>query len=270
MFFVGGEAQYDITPLVGSVSWSSSHRELAQKLNFSVAFNDDRYFPIIPVELGGLIVLMVNGVEAIRGVVVDETRSGRGPQEYTGMDFAFYLNRFADTYQFNGVLVETAIRQVCTDAGISIGNISAGGVRITKIYKDTSRADIISDIREQVEAATKKSHRLEMRGADIYFEPSTAILARPTFKQAENLTVLPGTAAISNPSRAQKITWGKEGEAAVEEITLTLPGDPSVRAGRVLEIDEPVAGLSGKYFITDAAHTIEAGVYTVALGLEVA
>ena len=267
LFYVAGGKQYDITPLIGKFSWSSSHREMAQKISFSAAFNDDRYFPIIPIDLGGLVVLHNNGVEVLRGIVVEEPRSGRKAREYTGLDFAFYLNRFADTYQFN-TSAEAAIRKICTDVGLPIGNLTVTGVRINKIYNDTSRADIISDIREQVEKATGKAFRLEMRGPAVYFEPQTELLISPRFRQASNLAELPGALAISDPRRTRKIQWGKDGEKVIEAADLTLPGDNRIRAGRVIEFDEPVTGLAGKYFITDATHTVEAGIHTVAMGLE--
>lgn len=270
LYCVTAGKQYDITPLVGTFSWSSSHRELAQKINFSIAFNDDRYFPIIPVSLESLVVLYKGKQEVLRGLVVDETRKGRGERDYTGMDFAFYLNRSTETYQFNGMAASAAIAKICADAKIPVGKIAPIPFRITKIYTDTTLADIVNDIRQQVEEATGVEYRLEMRSDGLHVGPQTAIVVTPRFLLYPNGPEYAGGLSISGPSRARKLEGDAPGAAVIETASVTMLGDITVRAGRILELNEPVTGLIGKYLILDVTHTVQGGVHTMTLGLEVA
>lgn len=57
LWTVKDNKMYNVTPLVGSLLWQSNIDQLGEKLNFDIAFNDDRYFPLNPVDIGNLIIL---------------------------------------------------------------------------------------------------------------------------------------------------------------------------------------------------------------------
>lgn len=59
----------------------------------------------------------------------------------------------------------------------------------------------------------------------------------------------------------------KELAKVTEEASITLLGDDSVRAGRLLNVNEPVTGIQGTYVINDVSHTINDKVHTMTLGL---
>lgn len=61
----------------------------------------------------------------------------------------------------------------------------------------------------------------------------------------------------------------KELSKVVEEASVELIGDDSVRAGRLIEINEPITGLKGKYLINDVTHNIANGIHTMNLSLGV-
>lgn len=54
-----------------------------------------------------------------------------------------------------------------------------------------------------------------------------------------------------------------------ESGSVNLLGDYRARAGRVITLNEPITGLQGDYFITDAQHNISNGIHTMTLTLEV-
>jgi len=54
-----------------------------------------------------------------------------------------------------------------------------------------------------------------------------------------------------------------------EENSVEVMGNDAVRAGRILELTEPLTGLSGKYLINDVTHTIKDGIHTMRPGLGV-
>lgn len=62
----------------------------------------------------------------------------------------------------------------------------------------------------------------------------------------------------------------KELNKIQETGAVSLLGNHEARAGRLLTLNEPVTGLVGDYFITDAQHTISNGIHLMTLSLEVA
>lgn len=54
-----------------------------------------------------------------------------------------------------------------------------------------------------------------------------------------------------------------------EDNSIELIGNDDVRAGRVLEVNETLTGMKGKYLISDCTHTIKGGIHTMQIGLKV-
>lgn len=61
----------------------------------------------------------------------------------------------------------------------------------------------------------------------------------------------------------------KELNRIQENGSVQLLGNSEARAGRLLTLNEPVTGLIGDYFITDAQHSISNGIHLMTLNLEV-
>ncbi|AOT70689.1 XkdQ/YqbQ family protein [Geosporobacter ferrireducens] len=53
-----------------------------------------------------------------------------------------------------------------------------------------------------------------------------------------------------------------------EENSIELPGNDQVRAGRTLELEEPITGMIGKYLVKDVIHRVEKGIHRMSVGLE--
>lgn len=61
----------------------------------------------------------------------------------------------------------------------------------------------------------------------------------------------------------------KELNRIQETGSVSLLGHYEVRAGRIITLKEPITGLQGDYFITDAQHSISNGIHLMSLSLEV-
>ncbi|MCT4605856.1 MAG: hypothetical protein N4A64_07085 [Marinisporobacter sp.] len=310
--------QTDITPLVGSISWRSNINELGQQLTFDIAFNDDRYFPMNPVDLGSLIILN-NKDEILRAIVVSEQRNGRGRIEYSCFDYAFYLNKSKAVYQFNKVTGKKAIETMLNDFNVPIGNIAPINTVINKIYREKAISEIIKDILDIAKKHTGKKYRMEMRQGKLCIEKQEELIIKGTFQLAENIQPYDITKALSSPSRKRSIeemknsvqvvfnnhvienrkkdelikqygllqevtTIDKKDKAKArniadkiledfgkifEENSVEIMGDDKVRAGRTIEIKEPITGMTGKYLIKDVNHTVKNGIHKMQLGLGV-
>ncbi len=203
LFCITNNQQYNITPMIGDMSWQSSTDQLGVRLDFENAYNDDRYFPINPVDIGSIIILS-NQAEIYRGVAVKENRSGRGAIQYNSFDFAFYLNKSKAVYQFRKMPADGAIKKMLGDFGVPF-SITSIPIPISKIYSGTVVSDIIKDILEQAQKATGIKYRLEMRADTLYIEQQQDLIVTPTFKLCDIFGPYPVTAAVSNPTRSRSI-----------------------------------------------------------------
>ena len=313
---------FDISSMVGSISWKSNIDQLGLQLDFDLAFNDTKYFPDNPVDLGNVIILE-NEDEIFRGVAITENRNGRGSIGYTAMDYAFYLNKSKMIYQFNKISVSQAIHTILKDLNIPIGAITEIPTVIQKICKGEVASDIIKGLLKQAKDELGRTYRMEMRQGKLFIEEQQQLQVKPTFKLASNLTHHDGQRAISNPSRKRsieemrnsiKIISGDENSTSVvadkkddelirkygllqevqtpekkdiaqarniaanlladlgkvfEQNSVEMPGDDSVRAGRLIEIEEPVTGMKGQYLVRSASHTVANGIHRMNLDLGV-
>lgn len=318
LWLVKGSTMTNITPLIGTIGRRSNEDELGEELTFDIAFNDVKFFPKNPCDIGDLVVLKNNGVEITRGIIVDEGRSGRNPIPYTAFDFAFYLNKSKAIYQFKKMAASQCITKILNDFGVPVGAVASMSIPIDKIFNDVVVIDIIREIIEFVEQKTGNKYLLEMRQGKMFIELQKDMLIKASFTLGNK--VVDAVDAISNPTRKRsianminsikvvgnddKLVLSKSDDAMVkkygklqkvikldqdeklsaeqiaqnelnelskvtEESGIELMGDDKARAGRLLEVVEPITGIDGTYLIKDVSHTISGGIHKMSLGLEV-
>jgi hypothetical protein len=318
LFNLSSNIETNITPLVRDIQWRSSIHELGEQLNFNIALNDDRYFPSSSIDLGNLISLRHED-EIFNGVVVSQQKNGRGSVGYTCFDYAFYLNKSSDTYQFNKISAKKAIETILKDFNVPVGYIAPMSTIIDKIYSAKTVSEIIKDIIDLAEKERGIKYRMEMRRGRLYIQRQQDLVIKPVFKLAENIQEYDVSNSISNPSRRRTIENMKNSIKLIsndkviaeaqnsrlmaqygvlqevrnvdtkdkakakniarnilyelgkifEENSLEMIGNDRVRAGRIMEIYEPVTGMKGQYLINDVNHTVRNGIHRMQLGLGV-
>ena len=265
LWLVKGTTMTNITPMIGSIGWRSNVDELGDEISFDIAFNDARHFPKNPCDLGDLIILK-NGNEINRGIIVDESKSGRNPIGYSAFDYAFYLNKSNAIYQFNKVRADIAIKKILNDFRISIGNIVSMPTVINQIFNNKVASDIIREIIEIVENETGQKLIMEMRQGKIYIEKQKDLIIKGTFNLAENVTNIDVTGAIMNPSKTRSFINMKNSIQVVSEDTLiTTVSNQSLikRFGRLQEVvsidaeDKAKAAIIGKNTLKELAKISE-------------
>ncbi len=315
-----GTKSYDITPLVTTISWDSN-LSLMAAMEFEIIWSDTAHIPINPCDLGDVVILTKAGEEVHRGVIVTESRSGRGNLKYTVYDYAWYLGKSKSVYQFNRMPASQAITRILNDFGMLIGNVPTMNTIIDDIYIEKSPAEIIEDIYKREEQRTGKRFNVEMRQGKIYFEEMKDLVIKGTFRLAANVEpydVLSNplgvdrTRTIDSMRNRVKILIEKdknyevvaraEDEALIkkygliEEVfkidaedaakarevarillqrlakiqetnSLTLMGDVAFKAGRLLDVTEPITGMNGRYIIVKAKHTVKNQIHTMNLEL---
>lgn len=195
----------NIMPLVGSISWKSNKDELGDEINFTLAYNDDRYIPKNVCDLGDLLIFKNGNYEITRVIVVEENKSGRESVSYVAYDYAFYLNKSTAIYQFNKIKADQAIKKICKDFNIPVGKIESINAKVKKIFNGKVVSEIIKEILSDAEKVTKKKYIMEMRQGKLYIENRKNIKIKGAFKLADNLNANDVKTAISNPSRKRSI-----------------------------------------------------------------
>lgn len=238
LWLVKGKTMTNITPMIGSLGWRSNTDELGDELSFDIAFNDARYFPSNPCELGDLVILK-NGSEITRAIIVEEKKNGRNPIGYSAFDYAFYLNKSNAIYQFNKVRADKAIRKILSDFRIPIGNIVSMPTLINQIFNNKVVSDIIREIIELVESDTGQKLLMEMRQGKLYIEKRKDLIVKGTFNMAENITNINVTGAIMNPSKTRSIVDMKNSiQVVLDDKLITTVADQSLinRFGKLQEV----------------------------------
>lgn len=200
----GQSKRYDITPIVGNFSWDSNFSIMAA-LEMEVSFSDTKFFPKNPCDLGDIIILTKDKSEVFRGVIVNESRSGRNAVEYSVYDYAWYLGKSKTVYQFNGISATKAIEKILSDFGMQIGSIVNMPTHIDKIYIQESPAKIIQDIINKVQNSEGYMINVEMRRGRIYFEKRKDLLITGRFRIADNVESYDVLSSISEANRTRSI-----------------------------------------------------------------
>lgn len=197
-------ARYDITPLVGEIAWDSNFSLMAA-LEMEIAYSDTRFFPKNPCDVGDHVILTKDKDEIFRGVIVNETRSGRGPIRYTVYDYAWYLCNSTTVCQFNKISATQAVTKILNDFGMKIGSMLTMPTLVDKIYIQECPACIIEDILTQVENKEGYKINVEMRQGKIYFEKRQDLVIEGRFRLADNLGERDVLQAIGESNRTRSI-----------------------------------------------------------------
>lgn len=177
--------QIDITDYAGNINWSDSVDTLGAQLDFSIP-KDNAYINFF-VDVGDIISLNKGSDIVFKGIVVDKNINGIFEESFSAFDFAFYLNKSQVIKQFNNVSASVSISGICSEQGISIGEVPNLSTNINHIYFENTIAEIIDHILEQCTNETGKIYYKEVVGEKLYiFEKGTKII-NPTYKMAVNV-----------------------------------------------------------------------------------
>lgn len=197
---------YNITKLIGNLTWSDDLETLGTKISFDFTRNaDDKYLIRFDIaECGDKVILTNDTNEVFRGIITD-LDWGKHNKSITCFDYAFYLNQSKTVKQFYKIAANRAILELCKLFNVPVGSIEVMSTRITKIYKDKTIAEIIKDIIQQVEQETGEKYRLEMRAGKLYIIKYYEIAVNPTFQASENSETFKILNAIGEVSKSESI-----------------------------------------------------------------
>lgn len=178
----------DISPVTSNYVRSDNVNSLGMSLTFELLNNPlDKMQRNNELELGGKIILSHNGVNVFNGIIVGYDRSGVNRYSYRCYDFGFYLNKSETMIQFNGVSVSTALKRLCNENKIPVGEITNISTVVTKIYNGEKISDVIKDLLKLATDELGIKYRLEVRENKLYIQRYQDLILTAYYKPAYNV-----------------------------------------------------------------------------------
>ena len=133
------DKKYDITNIVEKVQWSGDYKSVARKLDFSILTR----VTDISISVGDFILFYVNNEKIFSGIVWETSVASSGDSmSILAYDNGIYLLKNNLAYNFKNTQAEDIASKVCTDLGITVGNIISTSVNITKLFLLIERVSI--------------------------------------------------------------------------------------------------------------------------------
>ena len=138
----------DITKLVDQVKWSgrkgSSSRTITAKLIDDDGAKHERSG--LDVEEGHQVMLLVDGEEVFRGIVMSTTQNQSKTLSFKAYDNGIYLANNKDTYCYENVTASAVFNDVLKRLGLPVGEVAGCSYVIPELTKGkTSAFDTIAD-----------------------------------------------------------------------------------------------------------------------------
>ena len=303
---VSGSSNTDITQLVKSISWSGSYQQACRKLEFSLLSSPyDKDIPTVSIECGHMVRLLEEGKELFRGYIQSRSLSYNGNSiDCMALDGGTYVHRNELVYNFKNKTAEDIANQVCSDLGVSAGDIVSTGVTMDKKFFGVSGYDIIMTAYTHASTKTNKKYMCTMsenklnvieKGKvvlDLNFENGSNILESNFSEDIQSMintvkvyngseqevklvTNSDDVSAYGTFSKVLKVEDGKDIDAEAKKelkkverkASITGFGDSSCKSGYGVKVKDAYTGLVGLFYIDEDTHTWENGVYKVDLTL---
>lgn len=155
-----------ITGYVTGVTWSGSLDQAARKVEFSIAYNTpnkDAIFVPIDVKLGGIIDLYYSDdsqprVQIFSGKIFFRKRNtAQYSYDFVCYDNMIFLAKNKIQKKFADVTLIEAIKQICSEAGIEVGDVPSLDSKISYIADGKTCTEVLKKISETNEAAGGKA-----------------------------------------------------------------------------------------------------------------
>ncbi len=296
--------RYDITQMVGKITWSGQKDEVSRKLVVDIVHDDNYHMPKFTVEMHDVIQLFLNDDEVFRGYVVDVQRSLNDKSiSYTCYDAGFFLLKSKGKYKFSGETPDAVVKKVCADLEIPVDQVEPGEP-YTRIHDQDTFYDIIMTGYTITSGINGKQYYLRFdkgalsvleKGKQVYRYMLTAkrditsaqfssssVNAINRVKAYDESGTEVGTFALDNandfPGILQAVYKAENGvdtttaaKALLKDIELTASiegfGVVECTTGHAVVVAEPTTGLDGLFYIDGDNHVIANGIHTMSLDL---
>ena len=205
----------DITRFCGNVSITDNLDSITVELAFTIVKNpQDRYITSSrPNPVPGDKIDVIGDTRTLfSGIITEVSLTG----EYTALDYGFYLSNNDVIIQFNKTSCSTAVRQLCSKAGVPLGRLPGLPGTIDGLYIEKTVLEILQEIIETTTTAAGKNYFMRVRdGAlNIYEYPQTVTFAKHRFEAGNEIDV---TYALGSIDGSDSVTDMRNNIVVVSE-----------------------------------------------------
>ena len=98
-------------------------------------------------EVGSLFQIMTkNGEIVLKGIITDFEQSEENVFRYSGYDCGFYINQNEIIEQFKSMKISDAIKKLCQNYSIPVGDVPEISATVTEIFKDKKLSDVLKTL----------------------------------------------------------------------------------------------------------------------------
>lgn len=293
---IGGK---DVSELIESITWSGDTKQVARKVNFTIAKNrKDKSLSKIAINEGDKIILQTNSKKNIFGGVVfdiDKTASSN-VYSYLAYDLMFYVNNSDINKVFDNTPAKIT-KEICTELGIECGTLASPDIKvympclgkkgyeaIMMAYTEASRKngkkyiplmqsiDKLSVIEKGIQCGVVMNGEYNL--SDANYKSSLQNLVNKvliTDKNGNVIKTVQDTDSQRKYGTVQSVYKQEDGKDATDEAKNMLktaelsasingvPSDYRAVSGYSIVVQEPDTGLYGKFYIESDSHTFTNG-----------
>ncbi|WP_050698661.1 XkdQ/YqbQ family protein [Anaeromassilibacillus senegalensis] len=293
---------YDITTLVPTVTWSGNYKQCTRTLSFELLSSPiDKSVPSVSIENGNYVTLLQDSTTLFTGIVFSLQKSSEGNTiKVTAYDRGIYLKSNKVVKKYTGQAPESIVRSICSEHGITAGDIATTGVPITRNFIGVSLYDIIQTAYTLAAAKTKKKYHLvfdaeklcvlekKVNDKTLVLEGGSNLIDISTTNSIDSMVnqvaiydkndklirTIKNDDTIRLYGLMQSQVKQKDGEDATAEaqkllddnglqqkITVNNLGNIANVTGGTVVVHEPHTGVYGLFYIDEDTHEWKKGLY---------
>ena len=291
--------KYDVTNLLGSITWSGDYKSCSRKLEFSLT-----NVPQIDISLMSLILFYENDIELFRGFVYEREKSSDNSISFLCYDYCAKLNDIKVSYNIKDKTASEIYNQFLTEYKLNKGDIISTSNKIKKVFLGTTAYDMIMTAYTEEAKKTGKKYMVYSKGDKFYASEKGITKLNLAFEEGKNILSSNFKESISGmvnkviivdengnkKSEVKNDDWLKtyglfqevykqeegkdsstEAKAMLNGITQSCSlsgfGDTTCITGYGVQVKDTHTGLVGLFYIDSDTHTWEGGSYTIDLEL---
>ena len=308
LIVTGQGGSFDVMPLVKQVNWNGSYRQGARKLSFDLISSPyDQSVKAPDLSPGNAVSFFQDSTLLFSGLIVSrEKATGSSTITASCYDKGFYLLKNQGVYQFLAQTPDSIARRVCSDFGISVGNLAASSAAVTRNFIGVTLYKIIMTAYTLAAQQDGKAYQIRFSGdkldvVEIKENDKTLILEGGVNLQSASATdsienTVTQVAVYNSDNKVIKTIQNAElatlygviqnavrqcdGEDAGAEaqkilddnglsqtITVENLGNVACITGNTVVVKEPYTGIYGLFWITSDSHVWKDGQYYNKLSL---
>ena len=297
-----GNAVYDMSSLVQSISWSGAKSAMPRTLEVKM-IDSDRYGhkrPDIDIDEGHQCLFLWNGSELFRGIFMNVNQSSSRQGSYKAYDAGIYLAKNMDTFVYKKKTATQIFQDICKKFGLEYTAVNTGYTIADLTKPNTTAADAIwAALAKTYKAKKTRYYVLAQKGVlkliaradnliQLVVEEGANAVEYSRERSIENVYTRVKLYSDANKQLASAKDTGIEAKIGIMQYTeqgdskdkkatlnkkasnlleVEVIGDATIHSGVAVYLNLPFLGIKKTYYVDEDEHTFSGNKHTMRLKL---